>query len=70
MKYAEVVFGGESMTMVVRISGGRRATNEAPMLIFSNENRSYPIRGLIDDIPGVSYRTGLKGWMDQMVFPE
>ena len=70
VKYAEVVSGGESMTMVVCISGGRRATIEAPMIIFSNENRSYPIRGLIDDIPRVSYRTGSKGWMDQTVFPE
>ena len=70
VKYAEVVSGGESMTMVVRISGGRRTTIEAPMIIFSNENRSYSIRDLIDDIPGVSYRTGPKGWMDQTMFPE
>ena len=70
VKYAKVVSGGESMTMVVRISGGQRATIEALMLIFSNENRSYPIWGLIDDIPKVSYRTGPKGWMDQTIFPE
>ena len=70
VKYAEVVSGGESMTMVVRISGGRRSMIEAPMLIFTNENRSYPIRGLPDDIPGVTYRTGPKGWIDQTVFPE
>jgi len=49
------------MTVVVRISGGRRATIEAPMLIFSNENRSYSIRGLIDNIHGVSYRLGPEG---------
>ena len=70
MKYAEIVSGGESMTMVLCISGGRRATIEAPMLIFSNENRSYPIQGLIDDISRVSYRTGPKGWMDQTIFLE
>jgi len=40
------------------------------MLIFSNGNRSYPIWGLLDNIPGVSYRVGLKGWMDQTLFPE
>ena len=70
VKYAEVVSGGESMTMIVHISGGRCATIEALMIIFSNKNRSYPIWDLIDDIPGVSYRTGPKGWMDQTVFPE
>ena len=61
MKYVEVVSGGESMTIVVRISGGRRATIEAPMIIFSNENKSYPIRSLIDDIPGFSTEQGSKG---------
>ena len=70
IKYAEVVSGGESMTMVVRISGGRRATIEAPMLIFSNENRSYPIRGLLDNIHWVSYRTCPKGWIDQTILPK
>jgi len=54
VKYVEVVSSGESMTMVVHISGSRCATIETPILIFSNENRSYPIQGLIDNIPGVS----------------
>ena len=63
-KYAEVESGGESMTMVVRISGGRRATIKAPMLIFSNENRSYPIWSLVDNILRISYRTALRvGWI-------
>ena len=70
VKYADVVAGGESMTMVVRISGGRRAMIESPMIIFCNENRNYPIRGLEDSIPGVCYRTGPKGWMDQSIFPQ
>ena len=43
VKYAEVVSGGDSMTMVIRISGGRRSMIEAPMLIFTNPNSSYPI---------------------------
>ena len=62
--------GDESMTIVVRILGGHRATIEAPMLNFSNENRSYPIRGLVDNILGISYRTGPKGWMDQTILLE
>ena len=68
VKYAEVVSEGESMTMVLRISGGRHATIEAPMLIFSNENRSYSIHGLTDDIPVVSCKMGPKGWMHQPLF--
>ena len=56
--------------MVVLFSRGRCATIEAPMLIFSNENRSYPIWGLVDNILGVSYRTCSKGWMDQTILCE
>ena len=67
---AEVVSGGDSMTMVIRISRGRRSMIEAPMLIFTNSNRNYPICGLYDNIPGVCYRTGPKGWMDQTLFAE
>ena len=70
MKYAEVISGGDSMTMVIRISGGRRSMIEAPMLIFTNSGSNYSIRGLEDNIPEVCYRTGLKGWMDQALFAE
>ena len=68
VRYAEVVFGGDSMTMVVRISGGRRAMIEAPMLIFTNTNGHYPIRGLEDNVLCVCYRTSPKRWMDQTIF--
>ena len=70
VKYAEVVFGRDSMTMVVRISGGRRSMIKASMLIFTNLGSNYPIRGLEDNIPRVCYRTGRKGWMDQALFAE
>jgi hypothetical protein len=40
------------------------------MLIFTNGNNRYHIRGLDDNILGVSYRTRLKDWMDQALFPE
>ena len=40
------------------------------MIIFTNENRSYPIRELIDNVPGVTYRSGPKGWMDKCILPE
>jgi hypothetical protein len=70
IKYADVVSGGDSMTMVVRISGGRRSLIEAPMLIFTNGNSRYPIWRLNDNILGVSYKTGPKGWMDHALFSE
>jgi hypothetical protein len=43
VKYADVVAGGDAMTMVIRILGGRRSMVEAPMLIFTNGNNNYPI---------------------------
>ena len=70
LKYAEVVSGGESMTMVIRISRGHRSMIEAPMLIFTNSSSNYPIRGLEDNVPRVCYRTGPKVWMDQALFAE
>ena len=56
--------------MMVRINGARNASFEAPMLVFQNWNSSYPIRGIADNLPGVSYRSGPKGWMDRRVFKE
>jgi hypothetical protein len=40
------------------------------MIIFTNENMSYPIRELIDNVPGVTYGSGPKGWMDKYILPE
>ena len=37
VKYADVVSGGEAMTMVVRITGGRRVTIKPPTIIFTNQ---------------------------------
>jgi hypothetical protein len=51
VKYSEVVSGGESMTMMVRITGGVSSHIAAPMMIFTNKNRSYPIQGISDDVP-------------------
>ncbi|RHY02925.1 hypothetical protein DYB36_008092 [Aphanomyces astaci] len=57
VKYADVVSGGESMTMMVTITGGAQARIVAPMMIFMNKNRSYPIQGVPDTISGASYHT-------------
>lgn len=51
------------MTMMVRIRGESNAKIETPYMIFVNEERSYPIRGVSDNVPYVCYRTGPKGWM-------
>ena len=68
VSYVDVVSGGDSMTIVIRIYRGRRSIIEVPMLIFTNSNGNYPIRGLDDNIPRICYRTGPKGWMDQTLF--
>ena len=67
VKYADVVCGGEGMTMMVRITGGVSSRICSPMMIFQNKNRSYPIRGVADDVVGACYRTGPKGWNDKKV---
>ena len=67
VKYADVVSGGESMTMMVTITGGVRSRIVAPMMIFMNKNRNYPIQGVPDTISGASYRTGPKAWNDKQV---
>jgi len=61
VKYADVVSGDEGMTMMVLISGGALSSIQVSFMIFQNQNSSYPIRGVPDDIPGVCYRSGPKG---------
>ena len=70
VKYADSVSGGDGMTMVVRLSGGKDAKIQPPFMVFKNANRSYPIRSVPDNVSGVSYRSGPKGWMDTKVMPE
>ncbi|KAG6943440.1 hypothetical protein JG687_00018465 [Phytophthora cactorum] len=68
VKYDDVVSGGEGMKMVVRIYGGPSRYIHPPMMIFTNANRSYPIRGVEDNVRGACYRTVRKGWMNQRIF--
>jgi DDE superfamily endonuclease len=69
IRYADVVSGGIGITMYVRVSGGARAQLQPSFLVFQSDG-TYPIRGLEDNIPGVSYRVGKKGWMDRKVMAE
>lgn len=39
------------------------------MVLFKNEERSYPIRGVPDNVEGVTYRTSPKAWTDSKTFP-
>ncbi|KAI9911134.1 hypothetical protein PsorP6_009189 [Peronosclerospora sorghi] len=47
--------------MMANLTGGPNSQIATPMLIFQNTKRSYPIQGLQDDVPGVTYRTVPKG---------
>ena len=40
IKYANVVTGRDTMTMIIRLLGGCRSMVEAPMLIFTNGNNN------------------------------
>jgi len=68
VKYSDIVAGDEGITMMVHILGGRNARVECPFLIFQNQRRSYPIRNVPDNVPGVCYRSQPKGWMDGDTF--
>ena len=54
--------------MMVWISGGCNARVEVLMLVFRNSNSSCPIRGVADNVSGVSYRSASNGSMDRRVF--
>lgn len=64
VRYADVTSGGEVITMLMCLCGGASARIETPLPIFMNNNPSYPIRRVPDDVPGVAYRTGPNDWMD------
>ena len=68
VKYADVISKGEAMTMVVRITGGVWAAIMAPMIIFTNQMRNYPIRRVENNVLRICYQTGPKGWMDMELF--
>lgn len=70
IKYADVTSGGDGMTIIARISGGKGSLVESPFMVFKNRDRNYPIRGVNDNVPGVSHCTGPKGWIGRRVMKE
>lgn len=67
-KYTDVVSRDEPMSMMVRITGGKNAYIEPPFLISKNSSGSYPILGVPDNVPGVSYRSTPKRSMDSTMW--
>ena len=70
VRFADVVSGDDGMTMMLLLGGCPQAEMGLPLIVFKNDNSSYPIRGVADDVPGVAYRSQPKGWMDRRVFAE
>ena len=68
IKYADVISGDEGMTLMVTMGGGYDSSFLTPFLIFKNLNSSYPIRSVPDDIPGITYRSNAKAWMNSDMF--
>jgi hypothetical protein len=57
------------MTMFVRLSGGARSQLQPAFMVFQSAG-SYPRRRVDDNMPGVAYRVGKRGWMDRRVLAE
>lgn len=67
LKYEDVIRGVEGYKMVLRFSGTRDACIEFIFMVFMKKDRHYPIQRTIDDVSGVAYSTGTKGWMNKRV---
>lgn len=70
VNYADVFSGGEGMVMFIGISGGRDARVDPLFVVFRKKARSYPVRIVPDDIPGVAYITSPNDWMDKTAMPQ
>lgn len=56
--------------MLVQLGWGRIIRIDSFFLVFKNKERNYPIRGVPDNVHGVSFRTGPKVWIDTTVIPQ
>lgn len=68
-KYADVVSGGEKMSIVLRATGGEHGKIGVPFVIFKNKDRKDNIRG-VPQIEGVRYYTQPRAWMDRAVWKQ
>jgi hypothetical protein len=70
VKYADVVSGDMGMTLMIPLTGGPHARICNPFVIFHNASESYPIHGVLDDVPGICYRTTKKGFITQKLWAQ
>lgn len=55
--YADVTFGGEDMTMLVRFTKSTSSIIAPPLMIFKYESKNYPMRVAHGNVLGMAYRT-------------
>lgn len=53
--------------MMVMFSGGGDTSIQSPFMVVNNRERLYSMCVVEDNVPGVVYRTGSDGWMDNFV---
>lgn len=68
INYINVVYGGQHMTLSLRLSCGAQSKNAFVIVIFCNENRIYPVRGVPNTLKRVSHRSNCSGLMDGRTF--
>lgn len=66
-KYPDVSSGGQHFTLIGHVSGGLLVNIMPGFSVFQNAGRNYPICGVLDTVPGDSYRTWPNGWIDSRV---
>ena len=57
IRYADVVSGGQCITILVRVSGRADGHIHPPLMIFQKERKNYPILSVPDDARVFIYRT-------------
>lgn len=53
--------------MFVRLSVKRCARIKVSFVMFTNKDRNYALRSVVETFPGVLYRTDEKRWIDTTV---
>lgn len=70
VRYADLVSGGWSITVMVRKTERQRAAAQAPMLVFKNMPHSYQLCGVPDSVLGLLYLSSPKAWMDGAIWSD
>jgi hypothetical protein len=70
VKIMEVVSGSEGFTVVMTLKGGVDAKVMNLFVIFRNQDSSYPIQNVPDNVPHVTYRSNPTAFMNTKLFDE